>query len=60
VFHSVPDLITAIDAYLNANNSNPTPFVWTRTTEQILAKVSRGRVALDALNQSPTKTETGH
>ena len=29
VFHSVPDLITAIDAYLAATNTNPTPFVWT-------------------------------
>ncbi len=27
VFHSVPDLITAIEAYLQANNDNPTPFV---------------------------------
>lgn len=25
-FASVPDLIAAIDAYLPANNTNPTPF----------------------------------
>ena len=60
VFHSVPDLITAIDAYLAANNTNPTPFVWTQTAEQILEKVRRGRVALNAIPQSPTKTETVH
>jgi hypothetical protein len=46
VFHSVNDLITAIEDYLKANNDNPKPFVWTATAEQILAKVARGRVAL--------------
>ena len=60
VFHSVPDLIAAIDAYLAANNTNPTPFLWTQTAEQILEKVRRGRVALEATTQSPTKTETVH
>jgi transposase len=49
VFNSVPDLIAAIDAYLTANNKNPEPFVWTATAEQILAKVRRGRVTLDAI-----------
>jgi transposase len=49
VFHSVPDLITAIEAYLQANNENPEPFVWTQTAEQILEKVRRGRVALEAI-----------
>ena len=46
VFHSVNELITAIEEYLKANNDNPKPFVWTATTEQILAKAARGRVAL--------------
>jgi transposase len=46
VFHSVNDLITAIEDYLEANNGNPKPFVWTATAEQILAKVARGRVTL--------------
>ena len=49
VFHSVPDLITAIEAYLDANNENPTPFIWTQTAEQILEKVQRGRLALEAI-----------
>ncbi len=48
VLHSVPDLIEAIDAYLTATNTDPQPFVWTATAEQILEKVRRGRVALDA------------
>jgi transposase len=46
VFHSVPNLIAAIEAYLNANNDSPRAFVWTATAEQILAKVRRGRLAL--------------
>ncbi len=49
VFHSVPDLIAAIEAYLDTTNGDPTPFVWTATAEQILAKVRRGRVALGAI-----------
>jgi transposase len=49
VFGCVPDLITAIEEYLAANNNDPKPFVWTATAEQILAKVRRGRVALQEL-----------
>jgi len=58
VFHSVPDLIDAIEAYLDATNESPTPFVWTATTDQILEKVRRGRVALSTNQQ--IKTETLH
>ena len=47
VFASVPELITAIEDYLIATNDNPKPFVWTATTESILAKIERGRVALE-------------
>jgi len=46
VFHSVPDLITAIEKYMEVHNDEPKPLVWTATTESILAKVRRGRVAL--------------
>jgi len=49
VFRSVPDLIAAIESYLQANNDNPEPFVWTATAEQILEKVRRGRLTLDAI-----------
>jgi hypothetical protein len=48
----VPELITAIENYLDAHNENPKPFVWTATAESILEKVRRGRVALqEAINQ---------
>jgi transposase len=51
VFHSVPDLIAKIEEYLAAHNDDPKPFVWTATADEILAKVARGRVALEAVNQ---------
>ena len=56
VFKSVPDMIAAIEAYLQANNNDPKPFVWIATAEEILEKVSRGRVALASIpanNESP-------
>ena len=49
IFHSVPDLIDAIETYLAAHNDNPEPFQWTATADQILEKVRRGRVTLDAI-----------
>ena len=48
-FASVPELIAAIDAYLTHTNTNPTPFTWTKTADQIVEKVQRGRITLDAL-----------
>ena len=51
VFHSVPDLIAKIEDYLEAHNDDPKPFIWTATADEILAKVARGRVALQAVNQ---------
>ena len=52
VFHSVPDLIAAIEDYLAAHNNEPKPLVWTATAESILEKVARGRVALQTVNQN--------
>jgi hypothetical protein len=47
VFHSVPDLIAAIENYLQANNHDPKPLIWAASAEAILEKVRRCRVALD-------------
>ena len=49
VFHSVPELISSIEAYFEANNNNPKPFLWTAAADQIVEKVRRGRIALDAI-----------
>jgi transposase len=49
VFGSVPDLIAAIQVYLENHNDNPKPFVWTATAESILEKVRRGRQTLETI-----------
>jgi len=49
VLASVPDLVTAIEAYLDASNTDPQPFVWTAGADAILEKIRRGRVALQAI-----------
>jgi hypothetical protein len=49
VFRSVPELVAAIQAYLEAYNADPKPFVWTANAEDILRKVSRARVALQPI-----------
>ena len=56
IFGSVPDLITSIERYLAASNSNPKPYIWTATAESILAKVERARATLDR----SIKTATYH
>jgi transposase len=40
-FSSLPQLIEAIDEYLNENNREPKPFIWTASVEKILTKVNR-------------------
>jgi transposase len=49
-FHSVPDLISAINQYLENHNQNPKVFVWTAPIERILEKVAKCKEALDALH----------
>ena len=49
VFTSLDALETAIREYLDNHNAAPKPFVWTKSADQILAKVERARNALEAL-----------
>ena len=49
-FHSVPDLIASIQEYIDSHNDDPRPYVWTATAESILAKVARGRIALQRVS----------
>lgn len=49
VFRSVEDLISAIQAYLDAHNRDPKPFVWTAKAADILEKVKRARKTLDKI-----------
>ena len=50
VFHSVPDLIEAIEAFLQAHNQDPKPFVWTASADAILAKVGRCKAVLETVH----------
>lgn len=50
VFHSVPDLIAAIQEYIDSHNTDPRPYVGTATAESILVKVARGRIALEKIS----------
>jgi len=49
VFHSVKQLIAAIDDYIAKHNEASTAFVWTAKAETILAKVRRARAVLDKM-----------
>jgi hypothetical protein len=46
VFHSVPELVAALEEFLAHHNENPTPFVWTAKSSDILKKVARARKTL--------------
>ena len=47
VFKSVPELISAIEDYIQNHNHAPKPFIWTAKASDILEKVSRARRTLD-------------
>ncbi len=50
IFRSVVELTQAIHEYLEANNNEPKPFVWTKTADEILDKLAPlyGRMNNDA------------
>jgi transposase len=50
VFHSVPDLVTAIETYLETHNEHPKPFVWTASIDAILDKVNRCKAVLETVH----------
>ena len=50
VFYSVPDLIAAIHAYLDAHNEDPKPFIWTASIDSILEKVGRCKAVLETVH----------
>ena len=48
VFASVSDLVTAIDEYIAHHNTNPKPFIWTKSARYILQKVIRANSRLSS------------
>jgi len=47
IFTSVDELEKKIIEFIDKNNKNPKPFVWTKSAEEILEKVNRARSTLD-------------
>jgi transposase len=54
VFTSVADLSTAITTWAEHWNTDPKPFIWKATAQDIITKVQRGR---DTLRQIKTQTD---
>jgi len=48
VFTSVPELVAAIDEYIAHHNTNPKPFIWTKSARDILQKVIRANSRLSS------------
>jgi len=49
-FHSVSELIQAINDYIQSNNQNPKPFVWTKKVDAILEKVGHCKAVIETLH----------
>ena len=49
VFQSVSQLVATIEEYIQLNNENPKPFIWTRKTEEILIKVGHCKAVMETL-----------
>ena len=49
IFRSVPELIAAIEGFLQHHNQSPKPFIWTKKAADILAKVTRAKARLLSL-----------
>ena len=49
-FRSVPELVRAIEDYVEHHNDTTDGFTWTKTAEQILAKVARAKATLDKIS----------
>jgi transposase len=47
VFHSVDDLVAAIETYVKETNTHPKPLVWTASVETILEKITSCKATLE-------------
>lgn len=50
VFRSVPELVVAIEGFVQTNNENPKPFVWTKKVDEILKKVAHCKTVSGTLH----------
>jgi transposase len=54
-FVSVPELKQAIEAFMQAWNENPKPFIWSATLEDIIKKIDRARVKMEQIKPGSTQ-----
>lgn len=50
VFRSVPELIAAIEEFLQINNQQPQSFIWTKKVDQVLAKIGHCKAVVATLH----------
>ena len=50
VYHDVPELIAAIEHFIDGYNDRAQPFIWTKTAEQVLAKAVKRQDTSDPLH----------
>jgi transposase len=60
IFRSVVELEEAIHDYLDRHNSDPKPFVWTKTANVILEKERRALDSLEAIKSGYQASESEH
>jgi transposase len=53
-FSSVPDLVAAIEEFIEEWNRDPKPFIWTARAEDILEKIERCRRRLEEIKPGCT------
>jgi hypothetical protein len=51
----VPDLKQAIEAFMQAWNKNPKPFIWSATVEDIIKKIDRARIKMEQIKPGSTQ-----
>jgi hypothetical protein len=54
-FVSVPELKQAIEAFMQAWNESPKPFIWSATVEDIIKKIDRARVQMEQIKPGSTQ-----
>jgi len=50
VYHDVPELIAAIEHYIDGYNQRAQPFIWTKTADQVLAKAVKRQATSETLH----------
>ena len=50
VYHDVPELIAAIEHFIDGYNQHAAPFVWTKTPDQVLAKAIKRQDTSETLH----------